>query len=253
MSTQNMSVLALIPARGGSKSIPRKNIKTLGGYPLIAYSIAAARQTPGISRVLVSTDDEEIAAIAREWGAEVPFLRPPELAQDETLDLPVFQHALRWLQEKEGYSPHIVVQLRPTSPFRHVKHIEESIGLLQQSTGATSVRAVCVPSQNPYKMYSLDESGFLTPLVPGFGLEPVPRQSLPTAWWHNGYIDTIWSRVILEENSMAGTRIVPLKMSDDDMIDLDSEVDWNHAEHRLTAGALRLEDFGFSMSTQGRN
>jgi CMP-N,N'-diacetyllegionaminic acid synthase len=252
MSTHN-PVLAIIPARGGSKSIPRKNIKPLGGFPLIAYSIRAALQSPSIHRVLVSTDDQEIADISRQWGVDVPFLRPPELAQDDTLDLPVFQHALRWLRENENFAPEIVVQLRPTSPFRRVIHIEESIRLLRATPDATAVRAVCVPSQNPYKMYSLNEAGFLAPLVPGFGLEPLPRQSLPTALWHNGYIDTMRSRVILEENSMAGTRILPLKMSDDDMIDLDTPHDWNHAETLLDSGALRVEEFGFSMSTQGRN
>jgi CMP-N-acetylneuraminic acid synthetase len=114
--------LALIPARGGSKGIPRKNIKSFAGYPLIAWSIAAAKQSSLVTRVIVSTDDEEIAAVAREWGAETPFLRPDELAQDKTTDLPVFEHALKWLEDVEGYRPDIVVQLRPTSPFRPQKH-----------------------------------------------------------------------------------------------------------------------------------
>src|SRR5512138_4044098 len=108
--------LALIPARGGSKGIPRKNIRNFAGYPLIAWSIAAAKQSSCVRRVIVSTDDPEIAAVAREHGAETPFLRPAELAQDNTTDLPVFEHALAWLEEKEAYRPDIVIQLRPTSP-----------------------------------------------------------------------------------------------------------------------------------------
>ncbi len=111
-------ILALIPARGGSKGIPRKNIRSFAGYPLIAWSIAAAKQSELVTRVIVSTDDEEIAAVARECGAETPFLRPAEFAQDNTTDLPVFEHALQWLEENEGYQPEIVVQLRPTSPIR---------------------------------------------------------------------------------------------------------------------------------------
>src|SRR5512135_1117225 len=106
-------ILALIPARGGSKGIPRKNIRNFAGYPLIAWSIAAAKQSKLVTRVIVSTDDEEIASVARELGAEVPFLRPAELAQDKSLDLPVFEHALQWLKENEGYQPDVVVQLRP--------------------------------------------------------------------------------------------------------------------------------------------
>lgn len=111
-------VLALIPARGGSKSIPRKNIGLFAGHPLVAYSIAAGLQAASVSRVVVSTDDEEIASVARRYGAETPFRRPEALAQDDTLDLPVFEHALRWLEQHEGYRPEVVVQLRPTSPIR---------------------------------------------------------------------------------------------------------------------------------------
>src|SRR3989337_3169724 len=119
----NLNVLALIPARGGSKSIPQKNIRSFAGHPLIAYSIVAGLAAQTVNRVIVSTDDEEIATVARHYGAEVPFLRPAELAQDGTPDLPVFQHALYWLEENEGYQVEIVVQLRPTSPFRRPTHI----------------------------------------------------------------------------------------------------------------------------------
>ena len=113
-------VLAVIPARGGSKGIPHKNIRCFAGHPLIAYSIAAARQSELVTRVIVSTDDPEIADVARDFGAQVPFLRPAELAQDTTLDLPVFQHVLAWLIANEAYQPDFVLQLRPTSPVRPV-------------------------------------------------------------------------------------------------------------------------------------
>jgi len=113
-----MQILAIIPARGGSKSIPRKNIRPLAGHPLIAYSIAAALGSQSVTRTIVSTDDEEIAAVARQYGAETPFLRPVELAEDQTTDLPVFQHALACLAEQEAYHPDVIVQLRPTSPIR---------------------------------------------------------------------------------------------------------------------------------------
>ena len=111
-------VLVIVPARGGSKSIPRKNIRRFAGHPLLAYSIAAGRQAESVGRVLVSTDDAEIVEVARRFGAEAPFLRPAELAGDDTPDLPVFEHALEWLRREEGYQPEVVVQLRPTSPVR---------------------------------------------------------------------------------------------------------------------------------------
>ena len=111
-------ILALIPARGGSKSIPRKNLRLLGGRPMITYSIDHARASRHITRIIVSTDDDEIAAVSRAAGAEVPFLRPAEYAQDQSLDFEVFDHALRWLQTHENYRPDLVVHLRPTGPVR---------------------------------------------------------------------------------------------------------------------------------------
>ena len=145
-------VLAVIPARGGSKGIPRKNIKLFAGYPLIAYSIAAGLQSELTTRVIVSTDDEEIAEVARKWGAETPFLRPAEFAADNTLDLPVFQHALAWLKEHENYVPDIVLQLRPTSPARPRTLVDDAIRLLIDHPEADSVRGVVPADENPHKM-----------------------------------------------------------------------------------------------------
>jgi len=146
-------VLAIIPARGGSKSIPRKNIRPFAGHPLIAYSIAAGLAAKTVTRLIVSTDDEEIAAISRRYGAETPFIRPAEFSQDQTPDLPVFRHALHWLAEHEGYQPEIIVQLRPTSPVRRVAHIDQAVRILLERPEADSVRTVCVPFLNPYKMW----------------------------------------------------------------------------------------------------
>src|SRR5512143_1233731 len=123
----NHEVLALIPARGGSKGIPRKNIRPFGAFPLIAYSIAAARQADLVTRVIVSTDDVEIAGVARQYGAETPFMRPAELAADRTMDLPVFQQALDWLDQNEGYHPEIVLHLHPTSPVRPRGCLDQAI------------------------------------------------------------------------------------------------------------------------------
>src|SRR5512143_3661116 len=146
-------VLALIPARGGSKGIPRKNIRPFAGHPLIAYSIAAGRQANSVTRVIVTTDDEEIAQVARSYGAETPFLRPVDLAQDQTLDLPVFQHALKWLAQNEGYYPQALVHLRPTTPIRPPDLVDRSVALLLAHPEADSVRGITPAHQNPFKMW----------------------------------------------------------------------------------------------------
>ena len=207
-------VLAVIPARGGSKGIPHKNIRDFAGYPLIAYSIVAGLQAETVTRVIVSTDDEKIAAVARQWGAETPFLRPAEFAQDQTTDLPVFQHALKWLAENEGYRPDVVVQLRPTSPVRPVGLVDEAVRMLLARPEADSVRGVVPAGQNPHKMWRIDPgSGQMKNLldVPGL-LEPynAPRQALPPVFWQTGHVDAIRPRAILEMDSMSGRVILPV-------------------------------------------
>src|SRR5512135_2313933 len=126
----NPEVLALIPARGGSKGIPRKNIRPFAGYPLMAFSIAAALQAELVTRVIVSTEDQEIAEVARQFGAETPFLRPEELATDRSTDLPVFQHALTWLARHEDYHPEIILHLHATSPVRPPGILDQAVHLL---------------------------------------------------------------------------------------------------------------------------
>jgi N-acylneuraminate cytidylyltransferase len=241
--------LALIPARGGSKSIPRKNIRPFAGHPLIAYSIAAGLAAELVSRVVVSTDDEEIAAIARRYGAEAPFLRPAELAQDHTADLPVFQHALEWLGEHEGYQPEIVVQLRPTSPFRRVAHIEQAVYRLLERPEADSVRTMCAPFQNPFKMWRIGPDGFARPLLGAEYPEPynMPRQLLPEVFWQTGYVDAAWADTILQKGSMTGERILPLIIDPSEWIDIDSPDDWRRAERLLESGEISFNDLGFSI------
>jgi CMP-N-acetylneuraminic acid synthetase len=243
-------VLAIIPARGGSKSIPRKNINLFFGHPLIAYSIAAACCSPSVTRILVSTDDDEIAAISRSYGAETPFLRPAIYAQDDTPDLPVFQHALKWLWENEAYRPDIIVQLRPTSPLRSVRHIEQAISLLLDHPEADAVRTVCVPFQNPFKMWQIQEDGFMRPLLKMEYPEPynMPRQALPDVYWQTGYVDAVWSRTVLVKRSMTGERILPLIINPDEWIDIDSPDDWRRAERLLETGEIDLNDLELKLS-----
>ncbi len=233
-------VLAIIPARGGSKSIPRKNIRAFAGYPLLAWSVAAARQAPAVTRVLLSTDDDEIAAIGRLYGAETPFLRPPDLAQDRTQDLPVFEHALRWLEEQEGYRPEVVVQLRPTSPVRPRDLVDRAVRLLLDHIEADSVRGIVPSGQNPYKMWRLQPDGRMTPLLPEGLREPynMPRQELPPTFWQTGHIDAVRPRAILEKHSMSGDVILGLELDPRFTVDIDTLRDWERAEWLVSDPAL---------------
>lgn len=236
-------VLALIPARGGSKGIPRKNIRDFAGYPLIAWSIAAANQAACVSRVIVSTDDEEIASVAREYGAETPFLRPAELAQDNTTDLPVFEHALEWLDASEGYHPDIVVQLRPTSPIRPLDCVDAAVDILMAHPDADCVRGVVPAGQNPYKMWHLagpDQP--MKPLLEAEGIfEPynAPRQILPPVYWQTGHIDAIRTSTIREKHSLTGDVIYPLVIDPRYTVDIDTLSDWARYE-ALAAGNLPM-------------
>lgn len=237
-------VLALIPARGGSKGIPRKNIRPFCGYPLIAYSIAAGLQAETVTRVIVSTDDEEIAAVARAWGAETPFLRPAEFAQDKTTDLPVFQHALAWLAEREGYQPDVVVQLRPTSPLRPVGLVDDAVRTLLRHADADSVRGIVPAGQNPHKMWRLP-GGPQSPMKPLLEVEGIaepynaPRQILPDVYWQTGHIDAIRPAVIWG-GSMSGKNIYPLLIDPNYTVDLDNLRDWARAEWLALNGGLNM-------------
>ncbi|GAB4462634.1 MAG: N-acylneuraminate cytidylyltransferase [Anaerolineales bacterium] len=236
--------LALIPARGGSKGIPRKNIKPFAGFPLIAWSIAAGLQAKSVSRVIVSTDDEEIAAAAREWGAEVPFLRPPELAQDRTPDFPVFEHALKRLKETEGYVPDVVVQLRPTSPIRPRDMVDSAVKILLENADADSVRGVVPAAQNPFKMWRFHGADKpLTPLLEVEGIaEPynAPRQILPPAYWQTGHIDAIRTTTITCKNSLTGNVVYPLVIDPRYTVDIDTPADWAKYEALVYQGGLDM-------------
>jgi CMP-N-acetylneuraminic acid synthetase len=231
-------VLAIVPARGGSKGIPRKNVREVAGHPLIAYSIAAGLAAEHIDRVLVTTDDEEIAEVARAYGADVPFRRPGELAADDTPDLPVFLHALEWLDREERYRPEIIVHLRPTSPLRQVADIDRAIRLLAGHETADAVRAVCEPFQNPYKMWRLDADGLMVPLLQGVMPEPYnqPHQKLPQVYWQTGYIDVIRRRTLVEGHSMTGRTLLPLVLDRDSWMDIDTPAALDYADFLVRAG-----------------
>jgi N-acylneuraminate cytidylyltransferase len=236
--------LALIPARGGSKGIPRKNVRDFAGYPLIAWSIAAAKQSKSVTRVIASTDDGEIAAVAREYGAETPFMRPLELAQDHTTDLPVFKHALKWLEDIEGYKPDVVIQLRPTSPIRPRDCVDGAVMVLTEHADADCVRGVVAAGQNPFKMWRFNgHDKPMNPLLEAAGIpEPynAPRQILPPVYWQTGHIDVIRTSTITEKHSLTGNMIYPFVIDPRYTVDIDTPADWAKYESLVYQGGLDM-------------
>ena len=234
-----MKVLGVITARGGSKGIPGKNLKLLAGKPLLAYTVEAARRSGALDHVILSTDDEAIAAAGRDLGCDVPFIRPFDLAQDHTPHLPVIQHATRWMQERASYQPDAVMILQPTSPLRTPEDIAAAVSLLDRS-GADSVLSVneVSPHSHPMRTLRVDNAGNAVLFVSG---EPVRkrinrRQDLPPAWVMNGAIYACRTRVLFDaEPSLYGSRVVAYRMPTERSISIDDLHDWEAAERAVLA------------------
>lgn len=232
-----MSVLAIVPARSGSKSVPDKNIASFRGRPLLVHSVAHGLAARNVDRVLVSTDSPRYRELALAAGAEAPFLRPASLAGDLSTDLEVFTHALTWLDRHEGYRPDVCVHLRPTSPTRRVHDVESAVQLLLSDPSADSVRSVTLAAQTPYKMWRL-EDGLLRPLLSTGALEAynLPRQALPPIYVQNAAVDVVRSSVVLERSSMTGARVLAYVM--DAFADVDDWRELAQLEHDFPQGEL---------------
>ena len=241
MSQREAGGLALVTARGGSKSIPRKNVRPLGGEPLIAWTIAAALEARLVDRVVVSTDDPEIADVAGGAGAEVPFLRPAHLAEDDTPDLPVIEHALRWLEQRDDYVPDVVVHLRPTSPLRPPGLVDAGVAVLRADPLADALRSVAPPQQNPFKMWRR-QGAYIVPLLSADVPEPYnqPRQALPPTLWQTGHLDVVRRSTVFVRRSMTGVRVLPLVIESGYLMDLDTPEQWALAEVMVRGGDLPL-------------
>jgi CMP-N-acetylneuraminic acid synthetase len=231
---QGHSVLVVVPARGGSKGLPRKNARLLGGKPLVAHAVEAGRAAGLVDRVLCSTDDPEIAAMARAAGAQVPFLRPAELAQDTTEDWPVFAHALGWLDEHERWRPDIVVNLRPSTPLRRPRLVDDAIRVLLEAR-VDSVKSVCLARQHPHKMWRLEDGGpVMRPyLETPFRLERGPdvsRAELEPVYWQTGHVDVTWRATIFEQKTLIGRRVAGLVVEPELSIDIDGPFELELAE-----------------------
>ncbi len=205
-----MNTLALIPARKGSKGVSKKNVQSLGGHPLIAYSITAALMSEAIDRVIVSTDCEEIAEIAKKYGAEVPFLRPSELAEDTSPDRDFILHAINWLKGQTPEIPEFIVHLRPTTPLRDPEVIDEAIRFLRSTPEASALRSAHPASESPFKWFTIDEANYYSPIVSHMTVEGTnaPRQTFPSVYIPNGYVDVLRTSLVLNSDSIHGNKIL---------------------------------------------
>lgn len=221
--------------RGGSQGLPGKNVRPLGGHPLIAWSVAAGMLAQGVSRVLCSTDNDAIAEAAHGAGAEVPFRRPASIATGSATDLDVFSHAVDWLARNEQCLPEFFVQLRPTQPFRQPAWIDDALDRMKADPTITCIRTIAPAPHTPYKMWLADSDLRLSPLLtlPGVA-EPfnMPRQSLPVVHWHTGQLDVIRTETLLA-GSMTGEHIQGLEVPIDSAADIDTLIDFQVAELRF--------------------
>jgi len=230
-------IVALIPARGGSKGLPDKNIRTLAGRPLIAWTIKAALASDRLDRVIVSTDSDRIAEVGREFGADVPFMRPAELAADDTPDLPVLQHAADWLADNDpAGAADLIVWLRPTAPLRGTEDIDAAVDTLLAHPEATALRSVSGTKAHPYWMKRLGDDGLLAPWEDGKDEVSYPRrQLLPDVYVLNGAVEVVRPSVAAATGTMYGDRIAAYVMPRERHVDIDSEFDLQAAALHLTA------------------
>lgn len=227
-----LKVAVIIPARSGSKSLPKKNILPLNGKPLLCYSISYGLASKIVDKVVVSTDSLEFAQIAKDCCAEVPFIRPAEISQDSTRDYPFMRHAMDYF-ESIGEVYDVYILLRPTSPLRPKGLIEKAIDIMTQYPTASSVRTVAKIKEHPYRAWNIKEdgsmSGFVADVEESYN---IPRQELPEVYFQTGDLEAV-RRETLFNGSVSGDNIYPLVIDYEDMVDIDHKDDLSKAEARL--------------------
>ena len=229
-----MNMIAIIPARSGSKGVPGKNIKDLGGLPLFAFSIIAAKMMSSVTRVIVSTDSSEYAEIAKKFGAEVPFLRPIDISGDKSTDYDLFLHALNWFDKHENNIPEFLIHLRPTTPLRDPQIMEAAVKLfLENKEKATSLRSGHSAPESPYKWFLKDENNYFIGLRDDLTPEKVnlPRQSFPSVYIPDGYIDVLKSSVILNTRTLHGDKM--LVFESPFCVEVDTKEDFEYLEFQI--------------------
>lgn len=236
-------VAAIIPARGGSKGVPRKNIRLLGGFPLLAYSIAAAQLSQYISRAIVSTDDDEIAEIAKRFGADVPFMRPAEFATDAAGDYEVIRHAVDWLGKNEGKIPGYFVHLRPTTPLREIALVDEAIRRFFNADGFTSLRSAHPAPESPYKWFRMKGKDQFQSFIPNLSNEDInhDRRSYPTAYVPDGYVDIVKTEHILATGTVHGEKM--MAYISPDCTEVDTPREFELLAYELAHKGAKLYDY----------
>jgi len=224
MTKKDLKIIGIIPARGGSKLIPGKNIKPLLGKPLIAYTIEVALEAGCLDRIIVSTDDGKIAEIAKEYGAEVPFIRPTSLALDSTPMLPVLQHAIEYLQKEEDYSPDVIVLLQPTSPLRKVGHIKEALEIFLER----DVDSVISINEIRQRFGKFHQGVFESYFEEGLG-----RKDVEPFYYENGLIYVSKVENIVKRGSLYGQKIGAFIVEEGVSIDTDTPFEFQLAELML--------------------
>jgi N-acylneuraminate cytidylyltransferase len=242
MGTPKYTCVALVPARCGSVRVKDKNIRLLCGHPLLAYSIASAKDSEIFKDVIVSTDSNEYASIAERYGASVPFLRPPEFAQEHSTDIEWVSYTLRQLRDK-GSEYDCFAILRPTSPFRTEGTIRRAWQAFREAGDIDSLRAVEPCTQHPGKMWVI-RGNLLIPLLPyekeGIPWHNSPYQSLPKVYIQNASLEIAWSRVALEDNSISGVKVVPFLTRGYEGFDMNEPIDFDFAEYLVQRGEAPL-------------
>jgi CMP-N,N'-diacetyllegionaminic acid synthase len=216
------NVVGIIPARGGSKGVPKKNIKEIGGFPMIAYSVVAGQMSKKIDRCIVSTDSQEISDIAKAYGADVPFLRPSEFATDSSTDIEFIKHAIDWFDKNEGYIPEYWVLLRPTTPLREPKVIDDAIDEIVNHSEATSLISIHEFAETPGKMFGMQDKYLhgLCPMDPRPEYFTLPRQAFAPSYFGNGYVDIVKTSTVVKHESCFGSRMLGFKTPDTGEIDI---------------------------------
>lgn len=231
-------ILALVPARGGSKGLPGKNLQPLAGHSLIEYAARVARESAIVDRAVLTTDAEAIAAEGRRVGLDVPFLRPSHLAQDDTPMLPVIEHALAALAD-DGFVPDMVLLLQPTSPLRTAEHLRAAVRLLRDSRADSVVSVIELPRHLSPDYVMRIEDDALVPFLPE-GARVTRRQDARPAYVRDGTVYAFWRRTLVEQGSIYGSRCLPLVVNAAESITIDAPADWDAAERllRQRSGAI---------------
>jgi len=227
-------VLALIPARSGSKGVPNKNVRLLGEHPLIEWSIKGCKKSKLIDRIIVSTDSQEYADLSIQFGAEVPFLRPTEISGDSSTDFDFIIHALDWLADN-GDEPDYIVHIRPTTPFRVPELIDNAIRLFQNSSNATALRSIHEMSESAYKTFEIAPEGQLKRVgedTTALDIANNARQQFPSTYQANGYVDVLSTQFIRENGLIHGDSVLPFITPV--VVEVDTDDDFAHLEYQLS-------------------